>query len=172
VQRSPDGGEDRTIAKTVSLLLTPQQASKLTLAENLGQISLIPRNPDDDEASDVTEYSTGDLLGDAGRGSREKEQSRAEDDDSKGKDLLTAIQQHLPPPNPPFEMEIVEANDVRVLQFDADTGKPIRDASTSPSDSGSSTGSGPSTSPAAGKSSGQSDASEEDMLKKFPINFD
>ena len=62
VQRSPDGGEERTIAKTVSLLLTPEQASKLTLAENLGEVSLIPRNPDDEESADLAEYSTDDLL--------------------------------------------------------------------------------------------------------------
>ena len=53
VQRSPDGGEERTIAKTVSLLLTPEQASKLTLAENIGEVSLIPRNPDDEESADM-----------------------------------------------------------------------------------------------------------------------
>ena len=62
VQRSPDGGEERTIAKTISLLLTPEQASKLTLAENLGEVSLIPRNPDDEESADAAEYSTDDLL--------------------------------------------------------------------------------------------------------------
>ena len=53
VQRSPDGGEERTIAKTVSLMLTPEQASKLSLAEQIGELSLIPRNPDDDEAADL-----------------------------------------------------------------------------------------------------------------------
>ena len=75
VQRSPDGGEERTIAKTVSLLLTPEQASKLTLAENLGQVSLIPRNPDDEESGEMAEYSTEDLLSDGGKNSREKEQA-------------------------------------------------------------------------------------------------
>ena len=78
VQRSPDGGEERTIAKTISLLLTPEQASKLTLAENLGQVSLTPRNPDDEESGDMVEYSTDDLLSDGGKSSREKEQGRDE----------------------------------------------------------------------------------------------
>ena len=79
VQRSPDGGEERTIAKTVSLLLTPEQASKLTLAENLGQVSLIPRNPDDEESGEMAEYSTDDLLSDGGKNSREKEQAKDEE---------------------------------------------------------------------------------------------
>ena len=52
VQRSPDGGEEKTIAKTVSLMLTPEQASKLSLAEQIGEISLIPRNPDDDASTE------------------------------------------------------------------------------------------------------------------------
>src|SRR6185503_18409825 len=75
VQRSPDGGEERTIAKTVSLLLKPEQASKLTLAENLGEVSLIPRNPDDEESNAMAEVSTDELFGDAEKSSREKEQN-------------------------------------------------------------------------------------------------
>jgi pilus assembly protein CpaB len=65
VQRSPDGGDERTIAKTVSLLLTPEQASKLTLAENLGEVSLIPRNPDDEDSHVTAEISTDELFGEA-----------------------------------------------------------------------------------------------------------
>ena len=132
VQRSPDGGEDRTIAKTISLLLTPEQASKLTLAENLGQVSLTPRNPNDEESAATPEYSTEDLLADGGKNSREKEQARGAKEEEEPKDnggLLSAIQQYSPPPKPPFEMEIVMGSDpVKIEQFDADTGKPIRDA--------------------------------------------
>ena len=105
VQRSPDGGDERTIAKTISLLLTPEQASKLTLAENFGEVSLIPRNPDDEESADMAEYSTDDLLSDGGKNSREKEQGRDEARVEKPKDnggLLSAIQQYVPPPKPPF----------------------------------------------------------------------
>src|SRR6185503_1357490 len=61
VQRSPDG-EAKTIAKTISLMLTPEQASKLSLAEQIGELSLIPRNPDDEEAADWSEYTVDDLL--------------------------------------------------------------------------------------------------------------
>ena len=73
VQRSPDGGEERTIAKTVSLLLTPEQASKLSLAENLGEVSLIPRNPDDEEVGATgRKYSIDDLLADGDRTAAKK----------------------------------------------------------------------------------------------------
>jgi pilus assembly protein CpaB len=176
VQRSPDGGEDRTIAKTISLLLTPEQASKLTLAENLGQVSLIPRNPNDEESADSAEYSTEDLLADGGKNTREKEQARdtqkEQPQDSGG--LLSAIQQYMPPPRPPFIMEIVEAQDVREMKFDADTGKPIRDAETSPgalpSNSGSDSPAAPTMAPPhAGD--GDAAANPDDLLKDFPVNF-
>ena len=64
----------RTIAKTVSLMLTPEQASKLSLAEQIGELSLIPRNPDDEEAAEWAEYTIDDLLADGDKNSREKEQ--------------------------------------------------------------------------------------------------
>jgi len=169
VQRSPDGGEERTIAKTISLLLTPEQASKLTLAENLGQVSLIPRNPDDEEAADTSEYSTDDLLADGGKGSREKEQGRDDTQPADSADLLSAIQQHVPPPKPPFVMEIVEAHDVREMHFDPDTGKPIRELVDPDAD-----GAGPAISPATapsepGKAAPPTDA--EDAIKGFPIDL-
>jgi pilus assembly protein CpaB len=175
VQRSPDGGEERTIAKTISLLLTPEQASKLTLAENLGQVSLIPRNPDDEEAADLAEYSTDDLLGDGGRNTREKEQARDESKEKpKDSGLLSAIQQHIPPPKPPFVMEIVEAQDVREMKFDPDTGRPIREEGTSPGDAGTAGSDGGSSSmqPTTSTSADPSDPQAKELLEKFPIKFD
>ena len=172
VQRSPDGGEERTIAKTVSLLLTPEQASKLTLAENLGHVSLTPRNPDDEESGDMPEYSTDDLLSDGGKNSREKEQGRDETEpkpQDKG-GLLSAIQQHVPPPKPPFVMEIVEAQDVREMKFDPDTGKPLHDENSTPSSNLPGTMPPiPSTSTSTGGP--KSDTESKDLLDDFPVDF-
>ena len=127
VQRSPDGTEERSVAKTVSLLLTPEQASKLGLAENLGEISLIPRNPDDEDTGDWSEYSADDLLGGGNESnSRAEEQGRGDAQSDDGKGLASAVQNTVPPPRPPFEMEVVEADKVRVERFDPETGKPIR----------------------------------------------
>jgi pilus assembly protein CpaB len=133
VQRSRDGGEEHTIAKTISLLLTPEQATKMNLAEHMGEISLIPRNPDDEEAANTAEFSSDDLLSDGGKSSRKQEQvaeKPAEKTVSPVSSLLAAIQEHVPPPKPPFRMEIVEAQDVREMMFDATSGRPIRDEST------------------------------------------
>lgn len=174
VQRSPDGGDERTIAKTVSLLLTPEQASKLTLAENLGLVSLIPRNPDDEESADAPEYSTDDLLADGGKSSREKEQGRNEDTPKpQNHGLLSAIQQIVPPPKPPFIMEIVEAQDVRNVKFDPDTGKPLADQDlATPANAAAPTSGVPSMTPPippTSTSTGSSDPASG--LEDFPVNF-
>jgi len=134
VQRAPDGSEERTIAKTVSLMLSPEQASKLSLAEQIGELSLIPRNPDDQGVGSWSEVTIEDLLADGDAGSREKEQGRDKADDeaepaSEGDGLLSAIRAAAPPAKEPWRMEIVEAQDVREVLFDIETGRPIRTAS-------------------------------------------
>lgn len=173
VQRAPDGSEERTIAKTVSLLLKPEQASRLTLAEHLGEISLIPRNPDDEESSATAEVSADELFGDAEKSSRQKEQGI---DDSKpapsdSSALLSAVQ--AVPPKPPFLMEIVEAQDVRVMEFDAETGKPVREPGANtggPSVNAPSSGSGASAK--GGDGTKPPAADPEKTLDDFPIDFD
>ena len=176
VQRSPDGGDERTIAKTVSLMLTPEQASKLALAEQIGSISLIPRNPDDEAAADWSEYTVDDLLADGETGSRAKEQGRdVTDDKSADGDLLAAVAAAAPPGKPPFRMEIVEAQAVREVLFDSDTGRPLRPVSNkavggpavSPSPSPGVVGAGSDPSPTEIEID-ESDTSPEG----FPIDFD
>mgnify|MGYP001488340087 CR=1 FL=1 len=170
VQRSPDGGDERTIAKTVSLLLTPEQASKLTLAENLGQVSLIPRNPNDEEASDTLEYSTDDLLADGGRNTREKEQVRDEGPKATGGGLLSAIQQYTPPSKPPFVMEVVEAHNVREVEFDPITGKPIR-VPNEPMAPAMTPTMGPMSGAPSDQAAAPGGVSPEELVKNFPIDL-
>lgn len=50
-------------AKTVSLLVSPEQAQKVTLATEMGQVRLVLRSPDDDNHSEVTGVSVRDLIG-------------------------------------------------------------------------------------------------------------
>jgi pilus assembly protein CpaB len=55
--------EDETSpARTVSLVVTPEQADKLTLASRLGEINLIMRNPDDTNNIASPGASVNDLL--------------------------------------------------------------------------------------------------------------
>jgi pilus assembly protein CpaB len=171
VQRSPDGAEERTIAKTVSLMLTPEQASKLSLAEQVGEVSLIPRNPDDDATAEWGEFTIQDLLEGGEKSSREQEQGRdLADDDTDASDsagLLSAVRAAVPPAVPPFRMEIVEAQDVREMLFDADTGKPIRPAVPD------SNSAGPTVTPSATPDTTDGDlpGDAEQLLDDFPIDF-
>ncbi len=173
VQRSPDGGEDKTIAKTVSLMLTPEQASKLSLAEQIGELSLIPRNPDDEASTDLPEYTVNDLLAGSEKNNREMEQGTAKGDGlGAGDSLVSAIDNT--PKKDPYRMEVVEAQNVREVLFDADTGRPVRPIAEQ-------TGAGGPTPHASGKPhkgdagndepahTDKSDAT--DLLEEFPINF-
>jgi pilus assembly protein CpaB len=176
VQRSPDGGDERTIAKTVSLMLTPEQASKLSLAEQVGELSLIPRNPDDDALVNWSEMKIEDLLGDGESSSREKERGEDEtvaNNEEKPADqgsLLDAVAAATPPV-PPFKMEIVEAQNVREMLFDGETGKPIRQLVEAPITSGPSVT--PSLSPAVNGAGGAmvSPSDADKTLDDFPIDL-
>lgn len=135
VQRAADGGEARSVAKTISLLLTPVQAGKVNLAEKVGEISLIPRNPDDESTSNYEEISLADLWGDSEKSSREDEQGRDDDEEEdSGGGLLHAIQSAIPEPveDPPFKMEIYLADAYTEQLFDPKTGKPIREPAADP----------------------------------------
>src|SRR6185369_15477382 len=111
VQRAAEGGEERSVAKTISLLLKPEQASKLSLAAQIGEITLIPRNPDDEEAAATPETTVDDLLTSGDINSRAKEQGepkRAVDEHNANNGLLNAVRAAVAP-KPPIRMEIVEA---------------------------------------------------------------
>src|SRR3954447_11197348 len=130
VQRSADGGEERTVAKTISLLVQLDQASKLALAAQIGEISLIPRNPDDEDSTEIAETTVDDLLANGDANSRAKEQGlggkvKPGEDHSLANGLMSAIQAAAAP-KAPFRMEIVEAQSVHEILFDSDTGRPIR----------------------------------------------
>ncbi|HEX3599649.1 MAG TPA: Flp pilus assembly protein CpaB [Lacipirellulaceae bacterium] len=173
VQRSPEGGDEKTIAKTVSLMLTPEQASKLSLAEQVGELSLIPRNPDDEESADWSEYTVDDLLTNGEKNNRAKEQGAAKEPAVETPaPSTTALATVVTPPKPekePFRMEIVEAQGVREMLFDSDTGRPIHPAKDSANGGGPTINSAPTTH-SDSDAAPHGDASK--MLEQFPINFD
>jgi len=124
VQRSADGTEARTVAKTVSLIVTPSQANKMTTAENLGELSLIPRHPDDDLIVDDAEQSADFLLGSSDSNSREKEQGlNQRGGDGSGVDGFD--QAAAAEMDPPFRMKIIFPNEVAVREFSNETGEPL-----------------------------------------------
>ncbi len=138
VQRSGDGEEGRTVAKTVSLVVTPQQANRLTTAENLGEISLIPRHPDDDKIVEDWEQSIDDILARSDANNRELEQkSTRENEGASSLGLVNAIQGALQQNvvtavDPPFKMRVIYPDQVQELQFSNETGEPLNVENNSP----------------------------------------
>ncbi len=126
VQRNSDGTEARTVAKTVSLIVTPSQANRMTTAENLGELSLIPRHPDDELIVDDSEQSADFLLGSSESNSREREQGldqvNKQESGVEGFDATAQVET-----NPPFRMRVIFPNDVKVLEFSGETGEPLFD---------------------------------------------
>jgi pilus assembly protein CpaB len=139
IDKSADGEEARNVAKTVSLIVTPAQANKITLAENMGEVSLIPRHPDDESVVDDSEISATDILDPSSANSREKEQRIASGDEDEGgpmgaiRDLMeqamaasAAASAEPAVVTPPFEMEIIFPTEVAHVQFEG--GRPIAPA--------------------------------------------
>jgi Flp pilus assembly protein CpaB len=182
VQRAPEGGEERSVAKTISLLLKPEQASKLSLAAQIGEISLIPRNPDDEEAAATPETTVDDLLTSSDVNSRAKEQGTSKapaDDHSANNGVLSAVRAAVAP-KPPFRMEIVEAQGVREVLFDAETGRPVHptnDAAGPTLHPSAPAGPTPTADPAAASAAAPATAPAaaapvtEKMLEEFPVEF-
>lgn len=139
VQRAADGGEGRTIAKTVSLLLTPDQANKVALAEQVGELNLIPRSPGDEALTDDTEMDVAQLFGDRNsRNTRKIEQGPPPEEQNTGGGFLSSLMAQMKKAaddRPPFVMTILEAEQVREVEFDPFTGKPVRDTGSERRDS-------------------------------------
>ena len=69
-------GGDTLAVKNVALLVTPEQAEKVTLATELGKVKLVLRSPDDDmKAESLTGTTPHDLFGTGDRSSRAAEKS-------------------------------------------------------------------------------------------------
>lgn len=139
IDKSVEGEEARNVAKTVSLIVTPAQANRINLAENMGEISLIPRNPDDDAVVEDSEQGTDELFGRSTSNDRESEQYSGTDDSGEGtlSGFKSLMQQALTSAaaaaaanpqekKPHFQMTIIYPNEVSKVQFSED-GEPINE---------------------------------------------
>jgi pilus assembly protein CpaB len=137
IDKSIDGEDSRNVAKTVSLVVTPAQANRINLAENLGEISLIPRNPDDDVVVEDSEQGADELFGRSTANDRESEQVVDGADSGEGalSGFKSLMQQALSSAaaaaaaqpqekKSHFQMTIIYPNEVSKVQFSED-GEPI-----------------------------------------------
>ena len=133
VERSADGDEARTIAKTISLIVTPEQANRINLAENLGDISLIPRSDDDEKIVEEFELNPDELLSRGFGNNRDKERGAPVRNPNPAPINLPSILSTIAPKpssapvaapvEKPFEMTIIYPSEVARVQF-AD-GQPV-----------------------------------------------
>lgn len=71
--KEDDPSQRKITAKTVSLLVTPGQAEKLTLAHKMGSIQLVMRSPEDDQLVSVEGATPNELFGDSEAATRQEE---------------------------------------------------------------------------------------------------
>jgi Flp pilus assembly protein CpaB len=128
---SSDADNEQAIqARTVSLLVTPLQAAKVTLATRIGDIRLIMRGAQDDEGSEDTVANINDLLNtsekfeDEGENSSQGDSNVAEGNSSI-LDWLNQQKQTTPAViGDSFEMVVMRGADVTVEQFQRGTQLP------------------------------------------------
>lgn len=111
-------------ARTVSLLVTPEQAQEIHLASELGQIRFSMRSHEDDVAIDTGDSSASNLFGGSGD---EDSESLLQDDTPKGNGILAMLDEQPKPPQmapqvikplgADFTMVLIEGDTVRNIQF-------------------------------------------------------
>jgi pilus assembly protein CpaB len=137
IEKSADGADARNVAKTVSLIVTPAQANRIALAEKMGDVSLIPRNPDDESVVDDYETDAEELLNPSSANNRKKEQLADGGDEDAGplaslRALMEQAVAHTAASAsdvqvvvaPPFEMQIIYPTEVARIQF-SPSGVPV-----------------------------------------------
>ena len=132
VELEKDKGTGRTIAaKTISLLVTPEQAAKVMLATQLGTINLVMRSSEDDEQIPNAQARPRELFGTTSKSDRDKEDARDQSqpdlhEKTKGfLDFLNAMKSRTPTPVKPtasetWSMRVLKPGDVEELQFKAE----------------------------------------------------
>jgi pilus assembly protein CpaB len=74
-----DGKDKSMSAKTISLLVTPAQAAKVTLASEMGKIRLVMRSPEDDTHAEDATARPDELFGRSAFANRNKEEAGKRD---------------------------------------------------------------------------------------------
>lgn len=81
LEKEKDGGKSIT-AKTISLLVTPEQAAKVMLAAQLGSVNLVMRSPEDDQQTANSQAKPSELFAGGSKTDRGKETLVTEPDPS------------------------------------------------------------------------------------------
>jgi pilus assembly protein CpaB len=107
-QLAPDATGRPQKAAVVTLLLTPQQAELVTLAQTHGRIQLVLRNAKDEEIAETTGVREDELFGERIRPAGVATPRPA---------LAVAQAPPPPPPPPPAVVEVIKGNRVTLQEF-------------------------------------------------------
>lgn len=115
-------------AKTISLLVTPEQAAKVALASELGSIRLVMRGPDDDKELTEVEARPHELFGGTQTSNRDQESLvepiSAEPVSSPATPATTAASSAEPPAPEQWKVRILQPGGVNEVVFERPAGKP------------------------------------------------
>ncbi len=126
--------EPNISAKTVNLLVTPEQAQKVTMATELGVIRLVMRSPDDDGVDQVSnDMKISDLFNFTGTPDPNANKNETASSEPNASGLLALINAASPappetpaaaPPKDNWKITLMEGSTIREVEFTED-GAPI-----------------------------------------------
>jgi pilus assembly protein CpaB len=136
LEREKDTGKSIT-AKTISLLVTPEQAAKVMLASQLGSVNLVMRSSEDDQQTPNAQARPGELFAVGAKSDRNKESLMAPSDpnlNDKTKNFLDFLNSmkgksstggasptaEASPPRQTWTMRMLKPGDVAEVQFEAE----------------------------------------------------
>jgi pilus assembly protein CpaB len=128
LEKDKDGNSRSISAKTISLLVTPEQAATVMLATQMGVINLVMRSPEDDQQGANAEARPSELLGIAKKSKRDKESLLASSESNLNEktkgflDFLNTMKAKTPAATPDDEaktwnMRILKPGNVEDVQF-------------------------------------------------------
>ncbi len=128
---SQKDGSKSIIAKTISLLVTPEQAAKVMLASQLGNVQLMMRGIEEEKQSPNAQAKPSDLFGVVSKGEPEKE-GPADPHETKDKgfvDFLNSMKTKpaadaaaAPKARATWTMRVLKPGTVEDVQFEAEEG--------------------------------------------------
>jgi len=159
-QQPAGAGEAPQAAKTVSLLVTLDQAEELTMASEMGTIRLVLRSAGDTQHVDTRGITASKIFGGTEAGSQDAEHI-ADSKKEEGTDALLRLlgqqkSEATPPPptaspstTPGFRMTVLHGTSMRQVEFPSDGSVPKELLDNGNSTGGNSTSSGSSVDPSA-----------------------
>jgi pilus assembly protein CpaB len=115
-----DKSDDSITARTVSLLVTPDEAETITLASDLGRMRLVLRNPDDDQVAETDGTEENEILQGRSKGNP-KELPTGKSNGLLGwlKKQQQPAGQQTPAPDPDerFTMDVLKGDEMSHVEF-------------------------------------------------------